>query len=81
MNVTKINDNKGSISQRLRMLADEYDSSDESKKTEYLLIAINEDGSVVNGGCVRDIVSMAGALEIAKMEMFDNYYAGLTATH
>ena len=40
MSVTKLGDTSSSISQRLRMLADEHEAADGDDRTEFLLVAM-----------------------------------------
>ena len=80
MSVTKLGDTSSSISQRLRMLADEHDTNDDDR-TEFLLVAIREDGAIESGGYIVDVAAAMGALEIAKIDLLESYYASLETMH
>ena len=81
MSVTKLGDTNSSISQRLRMLADEHDATDGDDRTEFLLVAMREDGAIESGGYIVDIAAAMGALEIAKIDLLESYYASLETMH
>lgn len=83
MSVSKLGNTNTTLSQRLRMLADEWDTleANDKDRTEFLLITMETSGTLGCGGYIVDILSATGALEIAKIDLIDSYNSSIDMMH